>query len=176
MRRWPSHAGAAPAHVSGRVLRYAVAALGLSLVALPLLRSAEPHRQVAVLVRNEASDTVLVDARWWAGPVGLAGPVAVRLRPRAETLILHPGYPREVCIRVIDPHTGRVGSGLVASDVADDTVRVVVHQSSLEPPVAVFAAPCPPWLGDDRVWIGLDRYLDLHDPQRIRRDRLIRRY
>lgn len=166
-------------HGRGRAARWmllagtgATAALGLALLLPPM----EWPRQVAVLVNNESSTTVLVDARWWGGTIGIAGPLAVRLEPGSSAIVLAPAGHREACVRVIDPRTARVSGVLVALGPSQDTVSVTVRKRPHEAPMATLTTVCAPTLQGDRVRVALGRYFDPDDPGRLRRERLIRRY
>lgn len=152
-----------------------ILALAWLLFALPRNRPPEP---ITIVVLNSSTDPVLVDARWWAGHLGVDGPIVRSLEPDS-TAVVHRADARrkDICVRVIDPSSHRVSGQLVTDIVgAGDTIQIVVAGPFHDAPRYPAADSCPRSLQDDRVRVAIGRYFDPTEPDRIRRERLIRRF
>lgn len=144
------------------------------LVVLPLRDAASPK---AILVLNSGPEPVLIDARWWGGPTGLDGSIAALVEPESTAVMFRAGSRSDICVRVIEPRSGRVRAGLVTGDSQNgDTVQVTVGGTHGGSPHLQLTDPCPPRLENDRVRVALGRYFEPGAPDRIRRERVINRY
>jgi len=147
------------------------------MAALLLLPKPDWPAPVVILVHNPGPDSVLVDTRWWGGPVGVDGPVA-RVVAAGSTLRVARGTPNtEICVRVIDTRSREVSARVLPEPAnAGDSMFVSVIQQSHDAPRPDLTGPCSPRLETDRVLVDLGRFFDPREPDRIRRERIIRRY
>lgn len=126
----------------------------------------------AVQIVNETVDSISVDVRWWGGAAGIDGPHLRNVRS-GDSVVLRAPLVDEVCLRVVRHASGTVLSGLV--ELRDgDTVRVTVRPASDGSPNPTVEGPCPSQLGDHRVRVAHGRYFRPGEPDRLRRERLIR--
>ena len=173
--------GSSGEHPRGRApwprwLLLVTAIMSLAAFAL-LLRSFQWPAPIVLELRNEGPDSVLVDARWLDLSSGIDGPL-VRVLPARQSTTLLRWRRDDICVRVIDPATGRVASGLLTLAAVDDgdTLRVSVRGSTGAPPLPQLPDSCPPDLADHRVRVAPGRYFDPGNPEQIRREPLIRLY
>lgn len=153
----------------------AAAALVIVVIAFWVLRPPWPPLQV-VRVVNPGPDSVLVDARWWGGATGVDGPIARMLPPDSATTIVRASGDSQICLRVVNPRSHRVSSGLIPDLTRDgDTLVVMAAQPLTEAPGPQFTDPCPAMLGENRFRLAMGRYFHPQDPERIRRERILRR-
>lgn len=163
---------------SGRaIVRLGALGCGIAALVALLLLPPAPAGPVVISVHNAGPDPVLVDARWWAGPVGVDGPIVRRIQPRSSLDITRASRRGEICVRVIETRSRRVLAGkLPDAGALGDSARVVVRRGDDGAPRPDLAVPCSPHLERDRVLVALGRSFEPGRPDRIRRERLIKRY
>lgn len=159
------------------VYRIPALLLGGTAVLLVLLFGQDLHWPGldAIEVVNGGEEPMLVDARWWGGPAGVVGPFARSVDP-GSALVLRPGGRGDLCIRVIEPGSGRVRGGLVRAGERSATPRVLLLPHRARPPAPELDGLCPYHLERDRVRIAVGRYLEPGTPPRERRERVFRRF
>lgn len=172
-RPWKTRAEDVALAGSQLLLVAIVIAVFALLLILPRTELPDP---VVVVAVNPGPDTVLVDARWWGGPVGIQGPIARRIGPESRTVLFRARVRADVCVRVIEPRSRRLAAGLVADTLQNgDTVEVVVAQPLSGEPRPGLVEACPQRLEGDRVRVATGRYFNPDEPDRMRRERFIRR-
>lgn len=172
-RPWKTRAEDVALAGSQLLLVAIVIAVFALLLILPRTELPDP---VVVVAVNPGPDTVLVDARWWGGPVGIQGPIARLIGPESRTVLFRARVRADVCVRVIEPRSRRLAAGLVADTLQNgDTVEVVVAEPLSGEPRPGLVEACPQRLEGDRVRVATGRYFNPDEPDRMRRERFIRR-
>lgn len=153
----------------------ALLAGGAALVLLLIGRGVEWPGSADIEVVNAGNEPMLVDARWWGGPARVVGPFARLLEPDSA-MVIRPGGRGDLCIRAIEPGSGRIARVLVPARDRNDVLRVDIPSAPAGPPGPELPVVCPGFLEDDRVRVGWGRYLQPGNPPRVRRERIIRRF
>ena len=131
---------------------------------------------VVVRVANETPRSVLVDARWWYGELGVEGPI-VRDVPAGGVTMLHARRVDGICVRVIHRSHRHVAGVFLEAPLRGDTVRAAIRDRAGEGgPVLEPGPACPPELLEHRVRLGSGRYFDPADPETVGRERVLRRF
>lgn len=152
---------------------WALVVLAVAIIVMALWADGDPFPEASrIHLESALEEPVLVDVRFVIRHGEVEGPIARTLEPDSNFGFHVPGG-REACLRIIDPGSGRV-TALHLPGGAGTRMTLRLHRAALESQVAD-SGRCTAELRGHRVRIAHGRYFDPERPDRIRRERLLRR-